>query len=215
MSNRNSEPASSGRESRVVSPSERPTGLRYSLVNGIVMEDIIIGEFAHSRKRILALSSPDEKQIDKREKLAAKGIILGTLIHERKQGISYYSIPLSSRPVAHDAVSSARGKYTYGDAELFQDIGKLFADISVICDGDVISDPVENSLALVEFTRPGDRHLYAVPGIEQWLQPLPIGMDALSYYAHYYLRGADLSNMSHDAIKNFHIGYSKGLSEEI
>ncbi len=214
MSNHANPPSDSPERLELISPVERLTHLRYSLVNGVIMEDIIIGEFSQSKKRIVALSSPNEQQNEYRKILTAQGLILGKLIHERKQGITYYTVPISSRPITNDAASSAEGSFTYGDKDLFRDIGKMFADVSVLCEGSVITDPVENSLALVDFVRPGERHLYLVPGIEQWLMPLPVDMDALSYYNDYFLKTPDLSDISSNLIKYFHEGYSEGLAEK-
>jgi len=192
-----------------VSTPERETHLRYNLRNGVVLEDFSAGHGEH-RQRLLALRTPNGQQHSFREQLADKELILGRLVRELNNGITYYIVPRSSRPLAYDAGSSAEGSFTYGDKELFYDMGKLFADISQTTDGKVISEPIENSLALVEFVRPGERHLYAVPGIEQWLEPLDKLVDPLDYYVS-MLKGSDLADQYTKVSDYFQSGYGEGL----
>lgn len=107
-----------------------------------------------------------------RKALAAKGIILGRQSQSLSTDeVQVYNIPMHARPLTLEAPQSRHG---YKDASLVYDLGVLTARISRVTEGRVILSPTEGAFAVIDFVPRGEPHLYAAPGIEEWLgDPVP------------------------------------------
>lgn len=90
---------------------------------------------------------------------------------------------MASRPIVYDARSTAHGAFSYGDDVLFYDLGDLLAKTHLVTGGQLITSEVGKHVAIVEFTKPNERRLFLVPGVEQFVDALPEDIDPLTHYS--------------------------------
>lgn len=160
---------------------ERITGLRYNLSNSrIGSEDIFKGHVS-GRVRLITYPMPREHgKVVIRATLQAEGLIVGKPLSEKLHGKQVFAVPQSARPITYDASSHAEGAFSYGDDRLFYDLGFLLGTAQSM--GFVLHEEIAHSVALVEFSRPEDRQLFFVPGIECVMDFNTDGEDHSGYY---------------------------------
>ncbi len=186
------------------SSNERDTESRSSLVNGVIERDWWTNHPA-GRHRLVMYPEGTPEQQAYRSRLRSAGLILGKMISS-SEGKAVYRIPRSARKITYDASSYATGAFTYGDDELFYDIGSLLANVSAACGPNkVIQAPVEDSFAIVEFTRPSERQLYFAPGVERWVVDNPTEGPVIGYYAE--ALSEQFAGRFANAAFNFRMGY--------
>jgi len=190
---------------------ESATSRRHQLLNGIVTKDWIVKHPAGST-RMLEYPVPENHEQERyRDALKAKGVILGIYQqHEPEFVISeYVVIPKGARLLKYDSSSSAEGDYSFNDNKLFYELGELFTAIDYLDPYRrlVVEGPLENKVALTEFTRPSERALWFVPGIEHAIISLPDGHDPIDYYVS--LINETFANQFELAADYFQAGYMR------
>lgn len=160
---------------------ERLTGARYSLANPrIASEDFFI---THMSGRIRLVSYPAPRSEGKRtirDTLKGEGLVLGVPLFEKSHGKQVYRVPSSARPISYDSSSHAQGAFSYGDDRLFYDLGYLLGSAQSM--GFVLDEEIGHSVALVEFSRPEEKQLFFIPGIECLMD---FNMDGEDHLGHY------------------------------
>lgn len=186
---------------------ERPTDPRYSLTGGVIVRDWLMPH-PSGWLRVVAYPTPTGKIARYRDRLIRNGLILGRLQPSAEAGTEYVTIPRSARPLNYDASSPTEGAYTYNDKKLFSSLGSLLATV-VTLDPRVnlrVQEPVEDKVAIVEFTHLSERALYLIPGTEYFLQPCRKGFDIQNYYMEQL--EATFANRFTDAANDFKAGFA-------
>lgn len=185
---------------------ERATGSRYSFSDtALAREDRVITH-PSSKVRTLEYPAPDADKEVVRNQLRRAGLLLGRPL-ERSEGIDAFRIPLSSRPIIYDVQSEAKGAFSYGDDQLFYDLGELLAKAYEVTDGGLISGEIGRDVAFVEFTQPSERRLFLVPGVESSFNIAPDVNDALTYYVEKLQQ--EFSDEHPDAASYFRMGFTE------
>jgi hypothetical protein len=161
---------------------ERSTGSRYSFANASLSREDHVLTHPSSRIRMIEYPTPDPVHEAIRSKLRSAGILLGHLIGT-EEGRDAFRVPPSTRPVIYDAQSAAHGAFSYGDDQLFYDLGELLAKTYQATEGGVLTADIGQNVAFVEFTQPAERRLFLVPGVEHTIEDVEPGVDPLTHYA--------------------------------
>lgn len=165
-------------------PSEHQTNVRFSLANQEIGSVDYLIHHPTGNQRAITYPSPDTQHLHIRDQLYDGGLILGRLVNEEVSGdYESFIIPDSARPLAYDASSRASGAFSYDDAKLFNELGNLFASALLATrEQSIFKGDIRHGVAIVEFTKPGERKLLFVPGIEQLFIPLQDGWDPMQFY---------------------------------
>lgn len=133
--------------------------------------------------RAIEYTTPNTDILEVRDRLYRHGLVLGRLVTENDEPKQTYVIPNSSRPLAYEASSGGVGEYTYNDPKLFAELGELIGlGTAVTGHKYVIKGDLGRAVALVGLTRPNERQLLFVPGIEALLSPKDHKQNALNFY---------------------------------
>ena len=200
------------------SSGEYPTAARNSFASDALgIEDNI---YRHPSGKIRFLTYP-KKRSPKNEvldQLIAKSLIVGRRADDDADKVVFV-IPRSSRPLTHEAASGSEGAFTYGDEELFFDLGMCLGTVASTSQNEgtwrVIQAPAETSLgslvSIQEFTRPGEARLGLIPGVEQCVVEVDKRLfpDPIAAY------GRQLEDLFgsrfHDAAVYFRMGFNEPL----
>ena len=166
-------------------PSEHQTNARFSLANHQIGSLDYLIHHPTGNQRAITYPSPNTLHLTIRDKLYESGLVLGRLVtDDNETGYESFIVPDSARPLAYDASSRASGAFSYNDAKLFNELGNLFALASLAVDERFIfDDDIRHGVAIVEFTKPGERKLLFVPGAEQFFVPARDGLDPAQFYS--------------------------------
>lgn len=161
-----------------------PTGVRYSLSNDAIGSADFLQNHPVGDVRFIEYPTPSPKQLEIREALELKGLVLGRRRTVDAESSQVYKIPTSARPIAYDASVGEEGAYSYNDESLFYDLGSILGELTRL-------DPTSESLlvgdighcvAFVDFTRPNERQIYFIPGVEMLIQDAPDDIEPIQYY---------------------------------
>lgn len=201
-----------------VSSAEYPTAARSSFASeALGIQDTI---YRHPSGKIRFLSYPKKRSPKNEvlEQLISKGLIIGKRA-EDDSGKLVFVIPRSSRPLTHEAASGSEGAFTYGDDELFFDLGMCLGTVASTSRNEstwrVVQSPPETSLgslvSIQEFTRPGEARLGLIPGVEQCVVEVDkrIFPDPIAAYGR-QLEGVFGSRFQ-DAAIYFRMGFNEPL----
>ncbi len=158
--------------SRSVNP-EQVTDLRYSLANELIGSQDYLMNHPAGNPRVIIYPRSETLNINEiREKLIDHNLILGYTISQEDESEQAFIIPRSARPLAHEAKSNVAGNYSYNDSKLIYDLGHMLGTLFTIdAQKYVLKNGIGNSVAIVEFTKPDERRLFFVPGIERIIEP--------------------------------------------
>ncbi len=149
---------------------EHATSVRYSLALETVRStDMMVGH-PSGRMRVISYPAPtDERRKGYGERLWEKGLILGEKLGAETARTNAFKVPLSARPIAYDESSDSQGAFSYGDDQLFFDLGGLLASPYNPETGQnvTVTGEVGRAIAFVEFTHSDERRLFFVPGVER------------------------------------------------
>lgn len=162
---------------------EHATNLRFNLGNEFIGSHDRMIHHPTGQIRIVEYKRGNSKESEIRDKLYQHGLIAGELLTDSSEVQQCYRVPKSARPVAYDASSRAAGEFTYNDHKLFTEMGELFALGTLITDSEmVVRGNLGRAVVLVEFTRPDERRLSFVPGIERLFKEFDSSGEVLKYY---------------------------------
>lgn len=166
-------------------PGERKTTARYSLEYDLIgSEDIIVRHPSGGGVRVIEYERADVARSYLREVLLDKGLILGRILGDKRDKKQHFAIPKSARPISYDASVDDTGAFSYNDEQMFFDLGSLLGEVyKATQEKPVITGDIGRAVAFVEFTRPDERQLYLVPGVERITDSLETGTSPLGYYA--------------------------------
>ncbi len=201
------------------SSGEYPTAARNSFASDTLgIEDNI---YRHPSGKIRFLTYPKKPGLRNEvlERLISKDLIIGKRVEDRSDKLVFV-IPRSSRPLTHEAASGSEGAFTYGDQELFFDLGMCLGSVASLSQNEgmwsVIQAPPNTSLgdlvSIQEFTRPGEARLGLIPGVEQCVVEVDkrIFPDPIAAY------GGQLEEVFgsrfHDAAIYFRMGFNEPLA---
>lgn len=156
--------------------------------------------------RVIEYPRLDSEREWVRDGLRMAGLLLGHQV-ESEEGREAFRIPPSSRPILHEASSTAHGAYSYGDDTLFYDLGALLAESYRATNGRLVAEQVSKNIALVEFTRPDERRLFLVPGVEAVADFAAAETDPLAYYTDMLSR--ELGDRFQVAAQYFAMGFNE------
>ncbi len=161
------------------------TAPRYNLagsIPGAIDQLVRIGKVD---VRILRHPTPSAAQRNAATEVRERGFVLGAPISTSNDQSVTHSIPESARPLLFDAGSEGRGILSFGDKQLFYELGeslRMVIDVQrrheLIYDGNILE-----AMALIEFTRPGERSVWFVPGFELKLRPQTGHIDIDAYFS--------------------------------
>ena len=165
---------------------ERDTATRFSLAdNSINRRDVLRGTEKKS-ERFVEYYTPTNLPLEIRSNLIAKHDILGSLVNSSDSSKDSFKIPYGAKPILYGAISRNSGDYSYGDADLFYDLGVLlnhFDNSLVDSDKKIFFKGVVGiNVALVDFTSQHEKGLFLVPGCELYSQVTSNESDNLAYY---------------------------------
>jgi hypothetical protein len=179
--------------------------LAYALIGS---EDSIV-EHPGGKVRLVQYSNPGKFRLGLREQLLRHDMVLGSVLTDETEEEQVFRVPMSARPLAYDANSRAEGAFSYSDNKLFHDLGNLLGQLVVVDPHQryVIQGEVGRSVAIIEFTHPGERKLLLVPGAEILLQPLPDSNSAEAYYVE--VLQEEFQHRFDAADTDFHSGFGE------
>lgn len=195
-------------------PGERETNARYSLAyDRIGSEDIMLLRHpSGGAVRVIAYESADEQRSQLRDRLVAKGLILGMIIGDAEDTKQHFKVPKSARPIAYDANVEASGAFSYNDEQMFFDLGQLLAELYQASDVKlVLSGDVGRSVAFVEFTHHDERQLYLVPGVERVMESLETDVSPIGFYTERLTEA--FGHRFDNAAISFRMGFSEAIRE--
>lgn len=160
---------------------QHEVGLRYRLGNPEIGGRDFTRRTPAGKVRYVEYDRPTQPQLELRTRLIARGLILGRLVSDSRDGKQLFQIPRSSRPISYETNVPGDGEFTYADSQLFYDAGKLLGSLAMLSDDAVVTGDIGKTIALVEFTRPNEPSLYLAPGIERVTELHP-NNDLVGYY---------------------------------
>ncbi|MEO5627533.1 MAG: hypothetical protein ABIQ89_01435 [Candidatus Saccharimonadales bacterium] len=185
---------------------ERPTGSRYSFSSQRLARVDRLVVHPSAKVRTLEYPAADAEHEVTRDKLRNSGVLLGHQL-DRAGSVDLFRIPAASRPIIYDAHSEAKGAFSYGDDQLFYDLGELLAKTYKVTDGGLVTSKVGEDIAFVEFTQPAERRLFLVPGVEQAITALPEVTDPIDYYVTKIKD--ELATTDRELLAYFRMGFSE------
>lgn len=155
-----------------------PTAPRYSFEDDTIgRSDRIYGGVGILSRRILEYAKPTPEAEVVRHKLAQRGLVLGLEEALTVDSTKRFVVP-GARPIGYDAASNTGSPNLYSDADRFFELGIMLRDVAQIDDETLeITGDIGGQVAEIEFTRPGERRLFFVPGFEHYLKPSPDGQE--------------------------------------
>ena len=194
-------------------PGEHRTNIRFSLANREIGSVDHLVHHPTGDQRVITYPRPEQEQLAIRGALYGRQLILGKLVTEEAQEEQTFVIPDSARPLVYDAASRAQGAFSYNDSQLFSELGQLLASATQVTGSEyILKGDIPHAVAIVEFTRPGQRKLLFSPGVERLFVKLQDGVDPLGYYAGEL--GGQFGDRFLDAAFYFRSGYEEGLATE-
>lgn len=164
--------------------SESATGLRNSLAYELIGSSDRYINHPSGITRVVTYPLGDAQTEQFKDKLLDLGLILGYPIDAEEDSEHAFIVPRSARPLAYDAESRVKGNYSYDDDKLFYDLGYILNTVLKIDEVPrVIRGDIGHVIAITEFTKPNERPLFLVPGVERVLEPLEDGKDPFAYYS--------------------------------
>ncbi|MEI7682854.1 MAG: hypothetical protein WCJ24_00965 [Candidatus Saccharibacteria bacterium] len=185
---------------------EQDTRPRFSFSQSEARRRDFIVNHPSGNQRLVEYPTPDMPEIDVRTRLQKAGLILGVQLNSEDR-LDYFRIPASSRPIVYDLKSDAQGAFSYGDDQLFFDIGELLGLVCHETDGKVLSGGIGLQVALVEFTRTDERRLYFIPGVESSIKETNGMNNPTDFYAQ------KLSSEFGDRFENYAEYFRMGFAE--
>ncbi len=194
-------------------PGERDTTPRYSLAYELIgSDDTIVRHPGGGSARIVSYPQARGRKSVIREVLLGKGLILGRVRSEIDDKEQQFIVPTSARPIAYDARVDAPGAFSYNDEQLFFDLGNLLGELYLSDQEEpVVVGNIGRAVALVEFTRPNERQLYFVPGIERIIETLPVGFEPSEYYTDSLMQ--TFGHRFDLAAVSFRMGFSEAVAQ--
>ena len=158
--------------------------------------------------RVLKYATPSPSRLHIRNKLLSNGLVIGSLMSDAVDEGEVFRLPKSARLVRYDASENSEGIYTYNDEQMFYDMGDLLAQASKLVDKHkVITGDLGRCIALSDFVKPGERHLFLVPGIENAFEERQLKSSRVYFYMDQLKRSfGDL--FDDQAMQSFHMGYN-------
>ncbi len=195
-------------------PGERGTSPRYSLAYDLIgSEDVITRHPGGGSARIVTYPLAPGYRAVVREALLGKGLILGRVQSEINDSEQQFMVPTSARPIAYEARVDTPGAFSFNDEQMFFDLGGLLGELYAQGEEEpVVVGDLGRSVALVEFTRPNERQLFFVPGIERIIEPLPHSASATEYYADNLTQ--TFGHRFESASSSFRMGFSEAATTE-
>jgi hypothetical protein len=153
---------------------ENPVAKRASFANsGMLRYDSVFKEGAVQR-RIIIYPTPPREVKPLRDRLIEQGLVLGQLLEDQGDGQDRFMVPVSARPLSHEAASESTGPYDYSDSDLFHDLGKLLGNVAASGPESpvLLNESLGQNVAIVAFTRPDEPSILLVPGFELAAVPM-------------------------------------------
>ena len=167
-------------------PYERETAKRFSFSDSTVSRRDLLRGTDKKSERYLEYPSPSQLYLKIRSNLVSKHDILGTQNTNSDVNIDSFKIPYGAKPILYGAISRTSGDFSYGDGDLFYDLGVLLNhyDNSVADTASkiIFRGIIGANVALVDFTSQHEKGLFLVPGSELYAHNVPDESDNLSYY---------------------------------
>lgn len=187
---------------------ESATSIRFSLSNEMLGTTESVTSHPTGQVRVLKYPTPDAEKIAIQNKLIANGLIIGKPMVGGSDAEEMFRLPKSARLIKYDASEDTEGLYTYNDEQMFYDLGDLLAETSKLVDKQkVIVGDIGLCIALTDFVRPGERHLFLVPGIENAFEDRQLKSSRAYFYMDQLKRSfGDL--FDDQAMQSFHMGYN-------
>lgn len=189
---------------------ENDTYPRYSLADeALHIRDAFITHPAGKLRLIEYPFPTDEITRNYYYRLHAANLILGEVLPSYEPSMQYVRIPNSARPLIYDSVSDSEGAYSYGDDQLFYDLGRLLGKASKL--DLIVTSDIGRATAYVEFTKPNEdesRVLFQ-PGVEYRVVDGAGGHDIAEEYA------AKLTSEFNDQFTTVQQFYNMGLADGI
>lgn len=112
--------------------------------------------------------------------MSDQGFVLGQEISSNNANKRHVQIPGSSRPLAYDRPLDPRNIHDYNDSRLFGDMGGILGKLAYLdTTGYEITGDIAQHIAMVNFTKKGERVLWLVPGFERYTAEVTDGSSAL------------------------------------
>lgn len=164
--------------------SEYPVAARFSFSSPDSARFDNIVQEGMKQKRVLSYPTPDVRSRELQARIADRQLILGRFRSE-EDGLMHFTLPISARPISHDAGSETASTLGYNDTSLFFDLGNLLGATAAVGEDDplMIGRPIGGNVAIVEFTRLNEPKLLLVPGFETTLWEEKSDDSALQQYS--------------------------------
>lgn len=146
---------------------EKATSTRYSLADPTIgVRDGLIHHASGKVRMVQTPISTDEKADRLFRRLYNEGLVLGKLLPSFQEAPTTrtFRVPNAARPLIYDSVSEAGGAFSYGDDQLFYDLGELLGRAQNI--GITVESAIGRAVAFVEFTQPDEPRVLFQPGVE-------------------------------------------------
>lgn len=185
---------------------EATTQARFSLAySKIGSTDTIINHVSGSI-RVVSYDKDTRRETKIRNKLTDKGLIVGSLLVDIEPNRNHYKIPKSARPIEYESYVHSSGEYSYNDKKLFYELGELLGDTQkIIGEKNIIEGDLGRMVSFVEFSEPGTRQLFLVPGVEKTVTKINKDLTPLDYYSDQLNQIYD--NRFEDAAYYFGLGF--------
>ncbi len=188
---------------------ERETAKRFSFSDELINRHDILRGTEKKSERFIEYPTPTNFYLEIRSNLIAKHDILGNQINSSDYGKDTFKIPYGAKPILYGAISRTLGDYSYGDSDLFYDLGVLLNNFDNSSNSKIIfKGLIGTNVALVDFTSQREKGLFLVPGCEMYAQDVASDSDNLTYYLE-KLQNEFLNRFTNPTVKQKFIdGYS-------
>lgn len=162
------------------------TGARFDLSDPLAKSKDLVEWHPAGNIRFIIYPTPSREHLTIQRKLIGDGLILGRKLNTGRSAEQVFVIPSSARPIAYDAPQNETGQFSYGDTQLFYDLGRLLSQASyTVMNSRIITGDIGRLVAFKEFSKKGEPKLFLVPGIESHFSDATtlLNMEQAEYYA--------------------------------